>query len=429
MKRSILLFTFIFLIPNVSFSFSLGINTDNNDNQINHPAFLDSVKKMNFDFILWHITPEQEVFQERLMQIVEFCRKNNLYYLFNTELVNYTPNVRLFKQKDGTYRWDLRPSTMEKLKTDPLFLGVVYDEPMLMQSLCCSRVNLSVVEPYFAKTKNMDMLGAYNTVVNKIKDLSDYYADYGKRIIFEMALPDYAHTAARGGAMLAPKLLKENYNDLMYYIYAGAATQYKQKELWSCIDLWFLDRFPFEGKYADGFHTPDNLYDALCFAYKNGFDYVYIEQAKGLMDKDFNITEYGQKVIEFNEKKHSLKRTKWQDIKPEYVIIRFPDGYWGQQYSTFIPNHPYGSWKKRGQIDDESKKWLETLNKLSNGRIPKDANNWNATEHPYYGKRKYKLETDLPPMLVFDQLFKDIPKYPQDKIINIYQNKTIITKP
>lgn len=419
MKKTLTVICLLLWMPTASFSFSLGINADNFDNQIGNPAFLAALKKMDADFILWHIAPEQEVFQQRLIQIVEFCRKNNFHYLFNTELVNYTPNIRLFKQKDGTYRWDLRHQTLEKLKHDPLFLGVVYDEPMLMQSLCCSRINLSVVEPYFAKTKEMNVTEAHDTVVSQIKTISDYYAGYGKRLIFEMVFPDYAHAAARGGALLAPKLLKENYNDLMYYVYAGAATQYKQQELWACIDLWFLDRFPFEGTFSEGFHTPQDLFNTLVFAYEKGFDYVYIEQAKGLMDKEFNLTEYGKKVIEFNQKRKDLKRSKWQDITPEYVITRFPDGYWGQKYSTFIPNHPYGSWKNKGQIDEASKNWLETLHRLSNSRIPKDANNWNATQHPYFSKQPYQPIAGLPPILVFDHLFEDQKKYPDAKMINI----------
>jgi len=64
----------------------------------------------------------------------------------------------------------------------------------------------------------------------------------------------------RRGTTLAPKLLKETANDLMFAVSAGAARQYGQKELWACADLWFWDKFPEKGKAGPGYHTPDQLY-------------------------------------------------------------------------------------------------------------------------------------------------------------------------
>jgi hypothetical protein len=82
--------------------------------------------------------------------------------------------------------------------------------------------------------------------------LAAYYDRYGRRLVFEMVFPDYAHSVSRGGAVTAPMLLKENFNDLMYYVYAGAARQYNRPELWACVALWFLDRFPESGQGGSG---------------------------------------------------------------------------------------------------------------------------------------------------------------------------------
>jgi hypothetical protein len=95
-------------------------------------------------------------------------------------------------------------------------------------------------------------------VTEKVAELTQLYDAYGKRLIFEMTFPDYPFAFARGGALLAPKLLKENFNDLMYAVYRGASIEYQSKELWACVDLWFLDKFPFAGKYGPGYHTPSH---------------------------------------------------------------------------------------------------------------------------------------------------------------------------
>lgn len=383
-----------------------GVNADNWNNQIANPGFEKGLLDMGVEFVVWHLSPEEAVDNNRLMVIVNFCRKNNFQYLFNTELVNYVPDVPYFKNTDGTYRWDLKKALLDKLKADPLFIGAVYDEPMLMQSMNGVEINGKKVLPYFAETRNLPLGRAHDKVVEKIQNLAAYYAGYNKKMIFEMVFPDYAHPAARGGAVLAPKLLKENYNDLMFSMYSGAARQYNTPELWACVDLWFLDQFPDNGKQSPLRHTPEDLYEGLSFAYKNGFDYFYIEHVKGLMNKtDFSLTDYGKKVVEFQYKKNKLTIIRWDRFKPEVVVKRFADGYWGQAYSEFIADHPYGSWVSKGRLNDSASPWLSLLHQLSNGKIPQEANNWNAVLHPYFGKKQYDARANLPAMLVFDHTY------------------------
>ncbi len=393
----------------------LGVNADNWDNQISKSGFEAALQSMGIQFIVWHISPEEEMSEKWLGAILNFCRKNGWYYLFNTELVNYVPDVHYFEHSDGSYRWDIHPKTMKRLENDPLFLGVVYDEPMLMQSMNGQMIKKHKVKPYFVNTLDFDSYKAFNQVSEKISSLKKYYQNYGKRLIFEMVFPDYAHVVAKGGAYPAAKLLKENYNDLMFYLYSGAAIQYKQTELWGCIDLWFLDNFPSLAKHKKS-HTPQELYDTLCYTYKNGFNFVYIEHIKGLMSKSFILTEYGKKVIEFQKVKIKLDRGCWKTIKPKHVIKRFPDGYWGQAYSTFVPDHPYGIRKrKKLQLKKKSMEWLKLLNQLSDGKIPEDANNWNAISHPFFSKTPYYSNAGLPAMLIFDHFFDSPEKYPSSE--------------
>ena len=140
---------------------------------------------------------------------------------------------------------------------------------------------------------------AFLAVAAKVAELNHRYDSFGKRLIFEITFPNYPFAFARAAAILAPKLLKENFNDLMYAVYRGAALEYHSKELWACIDLWFLDKFPDAGKLKATGHTPDELLATLKFAYTNGFDSIYIESGKALMDQTYSVTPYGEKLIEF----------------------------------------------------------------------------------------------------------------------------------
>ncbi len=394
----------------------LGVDADNWNGQIAHKEFETSLRLMNIDFISWHINPAEEQRPELLNAIVEFCRRNHWSYLFNTEIGNTSRGEPLFRHPDGTYRYDLAEHTLMQLKDDPLFLGVVYDEADLVQALCGETVGKTYVDPYFADTRTLSPADAFLAVARKVKELQEQYAKYGKRLIFEMTFPDYPFVFARGGGLLAPKLLKENYDDLMYAVYRGAALEYNSKELWACIDLWFLDKFPTNGITA-GAHTPDELLEALQFAFRKGFDLVYIEYVKALMTESFELTPYGRKVIEFQGWRSHHQQGDWRTAPIAYYVKRFPDGYWGQDFGTFIPDHPYGSWVGN-PYRQADQLWLKTLHDLSHGAIPADANNWNATRHAEFKPKNYKSLAGLPDMVVFDH-FGVIPPSTTAKVLDL----------
>ena len=396
----------------------LGVDADNWSGQTQSPAFQDSLRLMKIDFISWHIQPEEEASPDRLQAIVQFCRKNHWHYLFNTEVANYRRDEPQFRHRDGTYRYDLAARTLAELKDDPMFMGVVYDEMDLMQALLGVRdEHGKIIEPYLADTRDLSVSQAYLAVAEKVAELTRGYEAYGKRLIFEMTFPDYPFAFARGGALLAPKLLKENFNDLMYAVYRGASLEYGSKELWACVDLWFLDKFPYGGKYDSGYHTPAQLLETLQFAYSAGFDYVYIEQVKALTDGSYALTEYGQKVIEFQNWRRTHQQGNWRTAPVKYYVKRFPDGYWGQTYSTFIPDHPYGSWAGNPYHHfDES--WFKTLQELSHGTIPAEADTWNATRSPDFSGRPYQSMAGLPAIVVFDQ-FGSVPAHTDATVVNL----------
>jgi hypothetical protein len=410
-------------LPIASRPMQLGIDADNWSGQIQNPAFASSLIAMNIDFISWHIQPEEEADPSHLLAIVKFCRLHHWHYLFNTEVGNYRRDLPALQHPDGTYRFDLAEKTLVLLRNDPLFLGVVYDETDLMQSLLGVRDEKgAALKPYLADTRNMAAPDAFLAVANKITQLSAMYRSYGKRLIFEMTFPDYPFAVARGGAILAPKLLKENFNDLMLAVYRGAALEYHSSELWACADLWFLDKFPTAGKYGPGFHTPQQLLEALQFADIAGFDYVYIEQVKALLDGSGNLTDYGKKVIEFQTWRKTHPHGDWRAAPIQYYVKRFPDGYWGQDASTMIPDHPYGSWRGNPYRQADIA-WFHTLNQLSHGVIPIDADTWNAVRSPGFKDHPYQPMAGLPPMVVFDH-FGTIPAHTKATVIDLCSNQT-----
>jgi hypothetical protein len=396
----------------------LGVDADDWNDQIKNPAFENSLRKMQIDFISWHIQPEEEANPERMREIEDFCRRNHWHYLFNTEIGNYRRNEPRFRHPDGTYRYDLAEQTLQQSKNDPYFIGVVYDEGDLIQALLGTPDGKGEsVQPYLADTRKLTPEQAYFAVSGAAAKLEASYKTYGKSVIFEMTFPDYPFAFARAGALLAPKLLKENFNDLMFAVYRGAALEYNSGELWACIDLWFLDRFPTAGKYGPGYHAPAELLSALQFAYFAGFDSVYIEQVKALVDDRFELTEYGKKVVEFQSWRKAQAMGNWRTGKIDYVIKRFPDGYWGQSFSTFIPDHPYGSWKANPYHSLDAR-WFKTLNELSHHVIPTDADTWNAQLEPFFSKHSYQATAGLPPTIVIDP-FGSFPLPHSAKLIDL----------
>jgi hypothetical protein len=398
-------------------SMKLGVDADNWSGQIAHKGFEAGLRQMNIDFISWHINPVEEDTPEMLNAIVGFCRRNHWSYLFNNEIANYRRNEKIFEHPDGTYRYDFAERTLETLKDDPLFLGVVYDEADLVQALEGMTIDRTPVKPYFANTQKLSPEDAFLAVAAKVKDLQARYGRYGKRLIFEMTFPDYPFAFARGGALLAPKLLKENYNDLMYDVYRGAALEYNSKELWACVDLWFLDKFPTGGNEVSGGHTPEELLEALQFAFLKGFDFVYIEHVKALMTETFELTPYANKVIEFQRWRGSHQQGNWRTEPIAFYVKRFPDGYWGQDYGTYIPDHPYGSWAGN-PYRRADRLWFETLHNLSHGTIPLDGTSWNASRSAQFKANSYKSLAGLPAMVVFDQ-FGTTPPHATAEVLDL----------
>ena len=409
--------------PVPSTPMQLGVDADNWSGQIQNPAFAKSLMAMKIDFISWHIQPEEEADPKHLLAIIAFCHQHHWSFLFNTEVGNYRRNLPALQHADGTYRYDLAENTLRLLKNDPLFLGVVYDETDMMQSLLGVRDEKGTpLQPYLVNTRTLSANDAFLAVANKIAQLSSMYRSYGKRLIFEMTFPDYPFVVARGGAILAPKLLKENFNDLMFAVYRGAALEYHSKEIWACVDLWFLDKFPSAGKHDPTFHTPRQLFDALQFADSAGFDYVYIEQVKALLDNAYNLTDYGRSVIDFQTARKNKSHGDWRTAPIDDYVKRFPDGYWGQDGSSYIPDHPYGSWLPNPYRHADLQ-WFQSLNKLSHGVIPSDADTWNAVHNSNFRGRPYQPLAGLPPMVVFDQ-FGTIPKHTKATVIDLCANKT-----
>lgn len=339
--------------------FRLGLNADNWSNQVDSPIFRQSVRDMGIEFIVWHVSPE-EFSTGTIKKVLEYCRSEGLYYLFNTELVNYVPETPEFMTDGGaTRRWDFSEALLAPLRSDPLFLGVVHDESLLIQAHIGTSAKTSY--PSYAITGSLSPEAAFLKVANTIDQLSAYYHRYDKRLFLETLFPDEGFAAAWGGAVQAPKLLKENYNDLMMMSARGAAREYldlntsreRGTELWACVDLWYLDGFPggeMHNMGKEGGHTPERLYTALVYAWESGCDAAYIEQAKGLMTPEWRLTQHGEKVREFDQLRRSQPRpADWRETRTELTVRRFPSGNPGGSMPNFLDLGSYGSREYRFQ--------------------------------------------------------------------------------
>lgn len=336
--------------------FRLGLNADNWSGQSDSAQFRQSVKELGVEFIVWHVHPD-ELDSGLVQKAVDFCRRDGLGYLFNTEVVNYLPRDKRFVPGDRTYRWDIKADVLDKLKDDPLFLGVVYDEAILMQNLAGTRVGNRTIEPYFVDTRKMTPEKAFEAVAGKIDELSAYYQRYNGMMVMETLFPDASFVASRGGAVLAVKLLKENYLDLAAMMAGGAARQYLSEngkkgrglELWACVDLWYLDMFPNAEMHGtigkDGGHTSQELRQALEYAYNTGFDAAYIEMNKGVMDTEWKLTEHGRTVVEFDRwrKEQPERDADWRTPPAAaFTVRRFPSGNPGGKLPDFLNLSSYG---------------------------------------------------------------------------------------
>ncbi len=303
---------------------------------------------------------------EKIRRFGDTCREAGLDFFINQEITNYSVEGEfldesgkdVMAQPDGCHRWDLTGTLLERVAGIPNLKGVLYDEAEHGQIRREVNTNLGDdfsssgrVHPYFAVTDGMTLEEAYEAVYGTAARVAAEYRRKGLQMVTEHVWPIMFHTFARAGIVAAPKFLKESINPVWASIAMGAARQYGTG-FWVNVDLWGRDGF--------ATHSVEEFRCALLFAYWLGAERVFVENLSLLWPPDINDgllvrrvedehavyvpTEYGE-VYRWFVKEYVPAHPRpysFEDFTPEVAIIRFPDGWWGQD-ASWMPDTLYGA--------------------------------------------------------------------------------------
>jgi hypothetical protein len=351
------------------------------------PVFLKATKDLGAEFFVCQFTPPQntaaaksrawigtEGTQDNVRSFAAACKKAGLTFFINQEITNYSEpgefldrgGVDMLAHPDGSHRWDVKGDLLDTLVTLPGFRGVLYDEPEHAQTWDKRQ------RRYFAVTRGMDLFEAYGAVHASAKNVADSYRKAGTSIMTEHVFPAMFHTFARAGIDACPKFLKEGRDPIWAALAIGAAKQYGTG-FSVTPDLWGKSGFPG--------HSPEELRCAMLFAYWMGAEKIFVEniyadfigKPTGLLDRrvrgdgqiEYVASEYG-KVFQWFAREYAPKNPRpysFREVIPEIVIVRFPDGYWGQKPS-WLKGSLYGADVVAGP---ESTAWINIWHLLTHG--------------------------------------------------------------
>lgn len=368
------------------------------------PNLARALKELGVTFVVYHLNPvtddgakNAEMTRQRITATDSAMRAAGLRYTLNNETSNFVktveldPGVNEFAHSDGSHRWDLRPEWLPEATPvvlghpgpETAFIGITYDECEHMQLTCnqfaCYPDKNPLDAPFLVDTTGKDPEAAYNRLVQKCKWLRTRHYRGRAVLSTEQVWPDMFHIFARAGWTITPKILKENLSSVVMSISLGAALQYEDTGLqwWVSPDLWCKGNYPG--------HSPEALMSALLMGYWLGADALYVENldfrvygsphpasdGKSSLiswreDGSYEVTPYGEIVKDFYTRyvpEHPLKHS-WRDYRPRVVIIRLPDGDWGQSGTMFrdrlLGNADHPS-------DEISSEWLQVWPILTHG--------------------------------------------------------------
>ena len=336
--------------------------------------------------------------KEKAARLASLFRKNSMPFIANFEFQNVAGSV---VDEDG-HEWCVTPDGAHRLHPNPAFiralaengdlLGVCYDE----FDYALSARNLSMW------LGNKRSFGAHCFIPLKTKDpvvqgeaISSSLGDYVKEIkaagapafAGEHVFPIMYHTFARSGMIPSFKAMKENPTNLQFAVAAGAALEYG-RPLWSCVDLWYRQRFPG--------HSPEELYYNLLFCYLAGVDLAYVESAPALV-KDGVLSPHGRAYADFiKEYKGKARTRRAADYRPQIGVLRCDDAWWGQ--NTFWDRGLFGIGRLRP--DDRSREWIRVIDMLTFGQSGKKSFNLNRIDATLL--KKHRSFVPVNALAVFD---------------------------
>ncbi|MBR0537967.1 MAG: hypothetical protein IJK40_07440 [Clostridia bacterium] len=293
---------------------------------------------------------------------------------------------------DGGHRLHPNPAFLKTLADGGRLIGAIYDE----FDYAVSTGNLSLWlgskrtfgAPAFPEPETGDVYAHGEAVAQAIaQDVRRVKAAGVPVFAGEHVFPVFYHLFARCGMVPNYKAQKESCSNLQYAVAAGAALQY-HLPLWSCIDMWYRQKFPG--------HSADELYRNLLFAWHAGVSLAYVESAPALTDGGA-LNANGKALQRFisGYKGRSPGYTA-ADYRPEIGIIRYDDGWWGQ--NAFWAHGLFGS--RRLPHDRRSTEWIRAVHLVTRGESGRFSFNLNRIDHTL--AKRHRAFSTMNALAVFD---------------------------
>lgn len=384
------------------------LGTDIGEEQLS-PELGKCLRELHLDFVSFHFFAHPTPGLVKLID--DFCTTNGLSFMLNQEQC-----VDSREQADrGVYRkpgcfFSPPRDFVEACTSSPRFLGVCYDEAehWTLNGVFVT-ANIPKFIPHFYDAEGDTLEQAYEgNLQNLCTLMQKTYAGFTSKagstpfVGTENVFPVMQHVFARAGFAMIPKLLKESMLPVHIAEALGASRQYGTA-YWTCDDLWFKADFPG--------HTTDELRSALLFSYWTGAEGTYVEAFDDTSitlatctSGTVKLAPRGELVRWFADEYMPAhpKRVQHQDIRPDIVIVRFPDTDWGQLPAPgWITGTLYGA--SNLLPNEQTRYWIKIWNVLSHGVIPGNERlNWNQ-----YSGMPYRFFIPANNVVVYDHLASD----------------------
>jgi hypothetical protein len=398
-------------------------------------AWFRGVRELGCGFVSTHFSPvlnhgtnNSTLTRQKLEEIDQAMRDHHLEYSLNVEYANWvpraevTPGVDEFEHPGGVHRWDLRLEWLSAVlppvrPAPPALAAITYDEcehMLLSGNKYANNPSNNFDHPFLVSTHGLPLTVAYDRLVAEATRVREKHYQNRVRLQTEQVWPDLFHIFARAGWTITPKLLKESLSSVVMSIALGTALQYEEAgtALWGSPDLWNMNSYPG--------HSPEALRSALLMAYWLGAETIYVENLDfhkwtprhplaaptgSLLSwsdpQHYELTPHGRMVQEIYREyvPQHPRAIRWQDYDPRVVIIRLPDGGWGQPNGKVASrNRLLGN--REMPLDAAAAEWLYVWPVLTHGAARPGA--ISAANAAVYPKRIEEFFVPIDSVAVFD---------------------------
>lgn len=363
----------------------IGYNTSSGAFFKNDPSS-DGPAKMGkgVDWILCHMDPDHESIEEncrRFAQLAERIKELGIDFVSNFEFQNFSEKHvssdghDWCKAPDGCHRLNLPPAFIKALSSAGNCIGVMYDEleHIIMNENLSIKLGSKFRKrlPPFTYLKKADVFSQGAHLGRELKKMADEFKENGALAVAgEHVFPVLFHTFAKNGITPNFKSQKESVSNIQFACAVGAAKEY-DTELWNCVDLWYRMTYPG--------HSAEEMRSNLLFSYLAGVDRVYVETSTRFYSDDGNggetYNEYGKAFTAFADEYRGKDRGySFRDYKPVIGIIKYDDGYFGQNDPLVWRPALFGNSKLRAHRP--SKEWIRAFNCITHGESSKLGLSW-----------------------------------------------------